>query len=296
MKNSSKYPYEKKRPSRRIVFLLTAYLLLQFFLPLRGLANGEPDPVLPFDEILVFMNVQGVGNVQIPAAIRNESAYLAITDVFDFLKIRNTPSAGLDSITGFFITPQAVFVIDKIHNRIEYQGKKIALPPDALIRTATGLYLQTDYFGQIFGLQCKFNFRSLSVILSTNLELPIIREMRQESMRNNLGRLKGESRADTTILRSYPLFKFGMADWAVINMRDIQQKTTDTRLNLSLGGVLAGGETNVSLNYHNNMPLNERQQYYQWRFVDNDNKVLRQVTAGKIFTPSVASIYSPVVG
>jgi hypothetical protein len=296
MKHSSKHLREKKQPGKRVVFLPAVYFLLFFLLPARGLANGEPDPVLPYDEILVFMNVQGVGNVQIPAAIRNESAYLSITDVFDFLKIRNTPSPGLDSISGFFITPQAVFLIDQKNNRIEYQGKKIDLPPDAFIHTATTLYLRTDYFGQVFGLQCKFNFRSLSVILSTVLELPVVREMRQEAIRNNLGKLKGETKADTTILRSYPLFKFGMADWAVINTQDIQQKTTDTRLNLSLGGVVAGGETNVSLNYHNNMPFNERQQYYQWRFVDNDNTALRQVMAGKIFIPSVSSIYSPVVG
>ncbi|MEP6725778.1 MAG: hypothetical protein ABJC98_08185 [Bacteroidota bacterium] len=295
MKCNSKYPHEKKWPGNRILFLLSAYFLL-LCCPVHTFANEEPDPVLPFDEILVFMNVQGVGNVEIPAAIRNESAYLSITDVFDFLKIRNTPSPGLDSIAGFFITQQDVFLIDKIHNRVEFHGKKIDLPPDAFIQTATTLYLRTDYFGQIFGLQCKFNFRSLSVILSTNLELPVIREMRQEAMRNNLGRLKGESRADTTILRSYPLFKFGMADWGVINMRDVQQKTTDTRLNLSLGAVVAGGETNVSLNYRNNLPFDERQQYYQWRFVDNDNRALRQVTAGKIFMPSISSIYSPVVG
>jgi hypothetical protein len=296
MKDSSKYPPEKKQSCKWTCFLVAAYFLLLFFLPARGFANGEPDPVLPYDEILVFMNVQGVGNVQVQAAIRNEMAYLAITDVFDFLKIRNIPSNGLDSVSGFFITQQAVFVIDKIHNRIEYQGKKIDLAPDAFIRTATTLYLRSDYFGQVFGLQCKFNFRSLSIILSTVLELPVIREMRQEAMRNNLGRLKGENRADTTILRSYPLFKFGMADWSAINTQDVQQKTTDTRLNLSLGAVVAGGETDVSLNYHNNMPFNERQQYYQWRFVDNDNTVLKQVMAGKIYTPSISSIYSPVVG
>lgn len=296
MKYNRKYPHEKKYPAKRVVFLLAAYFLLLFSFPVRSLANGEPDPVLPYDEILVFMNVQGVGNVQIPAAIRNEAAYLSVTDVFDFLKIRNVPTPDLDSITGFFITPQAVFLIDSRNNQVQYQGKKINLPPDAFIHNGATLYLRSDYFGQIFGLQCKFNFRSLSVILSTELELPVIREMRQEALRNNLGRLKGEMKADTTILRSYPLFKFGMADWAVINTQDVQQKTTDTRLNLSLGGVLAGGETDVSLNYHNNMPLNGREQYYQWRFVDNDNTALRQIMAGKIYTPSVSSIYSPVVG
>ena len=296
MKTSPQYPTSKKQPRHTAVLLVCVYLLLAIA-PLRGVAaDREPDPILPYDEILVFMNVQGVGNVQIPAAIRNESAYLSVTEVFDFLKIRNIASAGLDSVSGFFISPQAVFLIDKANSRIDYQGKKFNLPADAFISTPTGLYLRTDFFGQVFGLQCKFNFRSLSVILSTELDLPIVREMRQEAMRSNLGKLKGEIKADTTILRSYPLFKFGMADWAVVHTRDLQQRFRDTRINLGLGGVIAGGETNVLLNYQSNIPFQERQQFYQWRFVDNDQTALRQVMAGKIFTPTVSSIYSPVVG
>ncbi len=260
------------------------------------MASADPDPGSSFDEILVFMNVQGVGNVQIPAAIRNETAYLSITDVFRFLKIYNTVSPGQDSITGFFISPKAVFVIDKMHNMVEYLGKKIELPADGFIQDGTYLYLRIDYYNSIFGLQCKFNFRSLSVTLATDLELPVIKEMRQQAMRNNIGKLNGETIADTIIGRSYPLFKFGMADWAVSNTQDIQKKTTDTRINLSLGGVLVGGETNIFLNYNNKTPFNERGQYYQWRYVDNDNKAVRQVTAGKVFTASTASIYSPVIG
>ncbi|MFT3936997.1 MAG: carboxypeptidase-like regulatory domain-containing protein [Chitinophagaceae bacterium] len=276
---------------------LLVILLLVLINPLYSYAGDEEtDPMLPYDEILVFMNVQGVGSVQIPAAIRYESAYLSVTDVFDFLKIRNTPTQELDSITGFFINPQAPYIIDRVHNRIEYQGKKIDLPAEAIIRNAASLYMRTDIFGQVFGLQCRFNFRSLSVILSTDLELPVIREMRQEAMRNNLGKLKGETVADTVIKRKYPLFRIGAADWALTNTQDVLQKTSDARANLTLGAVVAGGETNVSLNYHKDMPLNERDQFYQWRYVNNNNGGLRQITLGKVYTASTASIFAPVVG
>ena len=303
MTHHPKYPLKNRRHRHLIAYAAAACLLLSLFLPQRGFA-GE-DPILPFDEILVFMNVQGVGGVQIPAAIHKEAAYLAITDVFDFLKIKNTTSPGSDSISGFFIAPQATFLIDIKHNRILYQGKKIELPTGAIIRTTTNVYLRSDYFGQVFGLECKFNFRSLSVILHTSLDLPVIREIRQEAMRNNLNRLKGETKADTSIRRSYPFFRLGMADWAIVATQNIQgadrgqglpAATNDTRVNLGLGGVVAGGETNVLINYDNITPFAEREQYYQWRFVDNDNPALRQVTAGKIFTPSISSIYSPVVG
>jgi len=296
MQICSNHIRQLKRSFKKSGLWLLLCLLVFSLIPVRSIAGAEPDPAAPYDEILVFMSVQGVGNVQVPAAIRNEAAYLSITDVFDFVKIRNTATAGLDSISGFFISPQATFLIDRIHNRIAYNGKNFDLPADAFIHNANTLYLRSDFFGQVFGLQCKFSFRNLSVALSSAVELPVIREMRQEAMRSNIGKLRGEVKADTTILRSYPLFKFGMTDWAVINTQDLKQKITDTRLNLALGGVVAGGETSVSLNYRSTIPISERQQYYQWRYVNNDNKALRQVIAGKSFTPSISSIYSPVVG
>jgi hypothetical protein len=69
-----------------------------------------------------------------------------------------------------------------------------------------------------------------------------------------------------------------------------------TRLSLTLGGILAGGETKVMLNAYPNQPFMEHQQYYLWRFANNDNSYLRQVMAGKINAQAVSSLYSPVVG
>ena len=70
-----------------------------------------------------------------PVAIRGEVLYLPITDVFDFLKIKNVPSAGFDSVSGFLIDPQATFLVDRIHQYIRYQEKVFNLKPDDLIRT-----------------------------------------------------------------------------------------------------------------------------------------------------------------
>jgi hypothetical protein len=297
MKENPPYPQMTRQPRSGAVVLKAALGLLLCLLSFRhASAAGETDP--PYDEISIYLKMQGVGGAEIAAAIHNDTAYLAVTDVLDFIKIKNTATAGMDSITGVFLLQRSSFVIDKPHNRILFGDKKTELPPGVLIRTATNVYLRCDYFGLIFGLNCKFSFRSLSVQLTTNLELPIIREMRQEAMRNNLNRLKGEAKVDTTIQRSYPLFRLGMADWAIVTTHQSQDGSMleDNRLNLGLGGVVAGGETAVSLNYDNNTPLAGNQQFYQWRHVDNDNPALRQVTAGKILTPSISSIYSPILG
>ena len=271
-------------------FIFFTYFLT-IFTGVRSFAQGEPE----YDEISVFLDVPRLGGEEISAVIKGEEVYLPVTDFFDFIKIRNIPSPGLDLITGFFITQDASFRIDRLKNSIQLGEKLFDLDPGALIRTESNLYLRGDYFGKIFGLYCIFSFRNLSVTINTKLELHVIREMRLEEMRQNMTRLKGEVKADTNIGRSYPMFHFGMADWSAIATEQINGPA-ETRLNLALGSIIAGGETTASLYYNSKDPFTEKQQYYLWRYVNNDNNALRQVMAGKIATRATSTIYNPVVG
>jgi hypothetical protein len=248
-----------------------------------------------YDELSIFLEVPRVGGFEISALIRGDELLLSVTELFDFLKIRNVPSPGLDSISGYFIDRNAEYVINRTNNSILYQGKRFYLGNKDLIRTESNLYLKALYFGKIFGLDCIFNFRTLSVTLNTKLDLPLIQEMRREEMRRNLTRLKGEIQADTNIGRTYPFFRFGMADWSAISTEEIGGKS-ETRLNLTLGSVIAGGEATASVNYNSDDPFTEKQQYYLWRHVNNDFKPLKQIMAGKITTGALSTLYSPVIG
>ena len=201
----------------------------------------------------------------------------------------------METVSGFFINPEAKYIINRSENIVTYQDKIYKLGSGDIIRTESNLYLNSAYFGSIFGLECNFNFRSLSVKVNSKMELPMIREMRQEEMRRNISRLKGDTKADTSIGRSYPLFKFGMADWSALSTQDINGKS-DTRLNLSLGGMIAHGEATANLNYNTTDPFNEKQQYYLWRYVNNDFNALRQVSAGKIAANSISTLYNPIIG
>ena len=289
--NSSSVFKNHGRKPAVLLRLMGCCMILLFLFPKTASANNETE----YDTIPVFVNVQNVGGEEIPAIIKDQVVYLSVTDVFDFLKIKNEHNAGIDSVYGFFIEQQRTFSIDRYHHRITYQGKVYKVNPDDILFAESNLYLRLDYYGQIFGLECTFSFRNLSIAISTKLELPVVREMRQELMRRNINQLRGDIKADTNIARSYPLFHLGMADWAFVTSQEFKQRN-DSRFNLSLGGVLAGGEMNVSLNYYSNMPFTEKQQYYLWRLANNNHQALRQVMAGKIYTHATSSIYDPVVG
>lgn len=282
--------------SMRMLVILSRYFI--FFVILFSSFNYIPlsaQEAVEYDEIPIFLDVPHLGGTDMTAVIRGEELYIPVTDLFDFLKIKNVPTSGLESVSGFFINPEAAFLISREDNIIRYQDQTFNLEPGDLIRTESNLYLRSLYFGKVFGLDCIFNFRSLSVTLISKLELPLIREMRQEEMRKNLTRLKGEVIADTTIDRSYPLFKFGMADWSVNATEEIDG-VSETRVSLSLGAMVAGGEATAALYYNSPEPFTEKQQQYLWRYVNNDFSAVRQIMAGKIASNSISTIYNPVVG
>ena len=288
--------YSGNSHSGRMLFIPRKYYLFLLFLiafhPSQPLA-GQDEP--PYDEVTVYIKIPYVGIGEIDAAIKGDDIYLPVSDLFDFLKIRNVPSENLDLITGYFIQPEATYTIDKQNNRIIFSGNTYELEEGDLVRSETNLYLKSTYYGKIFGFNCNFSFRDLTVTIDTKLELPGIREMRQEEMRENITRLKGEVQVDTTIGRSYPGFRFGMADWSVY-ASERNGGISEGRFNLALGAVIAGGEAMASLNYYTGSPFSEKQQDYLWRYVDNDRTFLRQIMAGKIATHSIASIFNPVIG
>ncbi len=274
--------------------IIKAFMVLSFILfifPFQTSSQESTD----LEEISIFFQVQNMGGVELSGLIDKQEVLLPVSDIFDFLKIKNSLSPGMDSITGFFLSTDAPFLIDRTGNRIQFQGKDYPLKKNELIRTETNLYLKSQYLGEIFGLDCKFSFRTLSVNMTTKLELPMMREMRLEQIRKNINRLKGTSNVDSIIPRSRPAFQIGMADWSIVSTQEIGRKA-DARINLALGAVLLGGEAKVVLNLDTNSPLKEREQFYNWRFVNNDKNFIKQTILGKIGTEATSSIYDPVIG
>ena len=288
--NVSKQLRTRKTPGPLVRCFAVLLLAAGILHPAKMLAQEEY-----LEEMVIYFSVPRIGGTDISAVIGEHDVYLSVPELFDFLKIKNTYTAGFDSIYGFFITEDATYNIDRVNHKIIYRDKEFTLKPGDIIRTETNLYLKSNYFGQVFGLDCSFSFRSLSVTMNTSIELPVIREMRQEQMRKSLGRIKGEVEADTTIGRKFPLIHFGMADWSAVLTQEVQGPS-EARLSLNLGGVVLGGETDIRLNYNTNTPFNEKNQFYQWRYANNKYKALRQVILGKISTFSTSTINSPVLG
>ncbi len=249
------------------------------------------------EEIPVTVRVQGVGAATFNPIYVYDSGMLLlpITDLFNFLRIKAEPSATLDTLSGFIVDEEKHYLIDNLNKQVHFKGQTFNVDENRLIKTETTLYMDHLLFGELFGLYCRFNFRSLSVEVKPDFELPVIREMRLKQFRKNIDQLKGEVEADTTFDREYHVARFGMVDWAVTSTQSTKS-TSDTRLWLATGAELLGGETNLLFNYSTRDGLNHRNQQYYWRWANNLPKAIRQVRIGKIMPLSISSIYDPVVG
>ena len=148
---------------------LFIFAFLLSFLP--GISSfGQDYP--EYDELALFVDIPNLGGRDMDILILGNEVYMPVTDLFDFLKIRNIPSPNLDTISGFFINQEATYLIDRKNYQIHYAGQLFELNPGDLIRTETNLYLRGFYFGHIFGLDNEFNFRTMSVRINPRMELP----------------------------------------------------------------------------------------------------------------------------
>jgi len=252
-------------------------------------SKKEPEPVV------LNLYMQELGGTEIKSLVSGSEVWLSVQDVFDFLKIRYAQNPGTNVLTGFLVNENRKYLIDDQHNQIIVGDKQQIVADSAILLYGDDSYLHTDLLKNFFELDCKFDFRSLSVKLFTLLELPAIRDKKMEEIHRNIGRFSNRLQADTILKNDHPRFRLGMYDWTVNSARTLKGYE-DTRVNFAFGGVLAGGETTVALQYNNRNIFEARQQFYLWKYVNDHNAFLRQSFIGKIPMNSIASIFAPVVG
>lgn len=221
---------------------------------------------------------------------------LPVAELFDFLKVPNKVSADGQVIKGFFENESNSFEIDNLKKYVRFKGQTYPITNDEVSMDIGILYLRTTVFKRAFGFDMAFNDRSLSILFTSPFELPLFKLMKQEKQRENL-RISGSESAvyDTVLKRDYHWFRGQMVDWSIASTQS-NDGMSDTRMELGGGAEVLGGETNVWLNYSTQYGIKRNQQQYYWRWADNNAKIVRQLQLGRITTPSITSVLSPVDG
>lgn len=247
------------------------------------------------DEVPISVQMKFVGEMEMAALICEKEVFLSINELFNFLKIKSYSQDHFNTLEGYILNQDDLYKIDIEQGTITYKNQVHEISESNIQGYSDGIYLKIKLIHEIFGLKSNFNFRSLSVILESEEELPYIKEAMRNKLRTNIRFNHLNPIADTTLFREKTLFDFGTTTWNIYSTQRSDGVNFE-RVSLGLGGMLLGGELSGRLNFLTNQPLDSRNQFYRWRMVNNDNKLLRQLTVGKISVDSRSSIFNPVIG
>lgn len=279
--------------------ILVLGLFVFFLLPNSAFSESRS-----FDPVLISLKASKLGATEIPALIEGQTLYLSVTDLFDFLKIKSTPlSDGI--IEGYVMDQHDAYQINLQKNIITYNDSIYNLPPRALQEMDGFVFLNSNSFGEVFGLNCEFDYRSLAATLITELELPIYRQIRRDLMRKNMGIGQIED-ADTVLRKKYSLLKLGGLDWDLSMNKwvglapreegESKNSSVPSRGSLNLGGELAYGDFQARITWFGIPKLDYRNVNFRWKKVLTDQKALTQITLGRINGASFSSIFHPIDG
>jgi hypothetical protein len=249
---------------------------------------------LSMEEISVLVILEGYPNFYVDALYaNNNSLYIDIKSLFSVLKIQCI-TGDKESLKGYIEKESRTYLIDYPANKI-IVGSKNYNANNGLASRMGSVYVETSLLAEAFGIYLTFNFRSLSVVLKSSFELPVIKLLRLSNIRNNISKIQGEMNADTVIPRTYHLFKPGIIDWSLASFQSLNG-ATNNRISLGIGTELLYGEADFSINYYDKYEFDNRQLFYLWKWVNNDRSLIKQAQIGRISNQTISFLNAPVTG
>ena len=255
------------------------------------------DPIISLDEIPIEIYIKGYGKIEVDVLITDRNRiYLDVNDLFGKLGLMCVKSDAGDKLTGFIENETRPYLID-FKERLITVEKNSVHSPNGFVKEAGAIYVESTVLAEAFGFNMAFNYRSLSIVMDANFELPLVKKARLDKIRQNVSLLQSQNevKSDTTIGRNYHLLNGLAVDWAV-NLNQLPGQKSLNNYALGLGTELLYGDAKVGFAYFDQTKFDKRQLYYNWRWVDNDNKFVKQAQVGKIASPSIAFLGAPLVG
>jgi hypothetical protein len=281
-----------ERPvSKGLCHLLIPGLLLVTLLSPVAL-QAEPED---YEELFVVLSIENIGFVEIDAIYFQEELYLPATSLFQELKIYVSHSQGFDSVWGYVGNETNAFYISNASRRVSFGGKTLSLDEHELLATYHDLFLPLKVYEQAFQFELSFDFRALTVHLQSSYELPIVKMLRIQRMRENLRTLTGSVETDTSYPRDFSLARGLAADWSLAMKQSVDARP-DYTLKTALGGELLGGELSLLTQTDLRSPLRLKDQAGYWRFINNDSRWVKQAQFGTLQPPSLSQVNARMAG
>ncbi len=248
-----------------------------------------------YDEFYVKLSVENLGYFNIDAIYYDNQVYMPVIGMFNLLKIFVAHSMEIDSVWGYIGNEQNFYKINTITKKFVFRDKMYQATNKQYIKTYNDLFMPILIYEYLFGFKMKFDFRSLTVFLHSDVELPVVKLLRIEKIRENLMSLTGDMPVDTVFYRKHKILSGAVVDWN-LSMKQIEESMPSYSMKTNLGSELLGGELNIKTKLDNSENIQMYNQAANWYFVDNDRKYLRQVDIGVINIPLLSQVTTSLLG
>jgi hypothetical protein len=288
---SSRIIQIKKLPRTSILLLFAALCFSS------GLYAQNEEEKFPeeYDEFFINLSVENLGYYQIDAIYAEDQLYLPCLTLCKNLSIYTQASAGLDTISGYMADKAKTFQLNFNSNSCNYQDKVVTITPRDYLLSFDDVFLSARVYQELFGFSMNLDFRSLVVRLQSDSELPIVKILKQQKLRDNLKSLKGEVKIDTVIERDFHVLRGAVLDWN-LRFAESSNAATNAQFRGSLGTEVLGGELVIRSALTTESRPQLRNQSFRWRYVNDSSAYIRQVNAGFIGVPLNSQVTKPLIG
>ncbi len=207
--------------------------------------------------------------------------YIPVGELFSRLKVDCIFPEDSYIIKGFFVNENTRYSINVSENNAVINGRVITFTRKDFYVTESDIYINSDLYDKIFGINIKFNLRELKAYLTSKEKLPIVTETEKNIQRNLLEQNQRDSiKADFIAPRKRQLLGVGVMDWALF-YDHLSPNYDNYSYNLSLGSEILGGDFSAYSSGNNNNLFNSNSFNWRWRYVD-DKKFFKQAIIGNL--------------
>lgn len=239
------------------------------------------------EEIVVSYEVPRLTVQDLIVQYDGKTVYLPLIEVFSALGINIRADFAQKLFTGQYYKDNGYYELNLHLLKFKYRGSETVLNRSDCHLTTTDIYLRMDLFARLFGLEMSFDFNTLSVLTQLDKSYPAYQRMERDKAHRKLEK-------DVTVLRDVKSLKQrrdyingAAVDW-MLSASPLGVNKTHY-YNFNLGGMLLGGDINVSTTGNTSSNLKDNQYNYRWHYYIGDNNYLTQVDLGNVYSAGAFS-------
>lgn len=267
------FSWQIKRWLAFIPFLLVSNSILG-----QPYTSNESDGEL----ILVRLNIENKVSYDIDAYMVGENIFIPVPYIFDLLKIRYSAEAkGIRYTVEFPNENNPVFI----------DFKKSPKPPNdrnesrEIIWADGDAYLAASFLEEKFEFKFTFDFRKMSLALSSRYNIPLIDELNRKNRYNyvdgNTKQNENSLFSDQQVESRRYLAKGLLADWNINNSISLEGESNISG-RFGLGGQLLGGSINVNGSASKNYGMHWGSMQGNWTYPIHSTPLIQQIQIGDI--------------